>query len=109
MVNQKPLHDIWNRKYERTRFICASYVRRVLGHYDVLWMGMTGPGIDAEYQGEEEHATDLVRITAPHFCAGLVFDRAGYVTEAAPILKYMIGWHISVVERYVGRKGWTDG
>lgn len=33
----------------------------------------------------------LVRIEAPHFVAGIVFDRRR-VVEAAPIVRYMRGW-----------------
>jgi len=47
----------------------------------------------------------LAQITAPHFCAGLVFDRR-IVVEAAPIISYMKGWRAERVADYVKRKGW---
>lgn len=48
----------------------------------------------------------MIRITAPHFCAGLVLDDLGVVTRAAPILRYMLGWRASRVVTYATRKGW---
>lgn len=47
----------------------------------------------------------LVRVVAPHFVAG--FDTDGTVREAAPILKYMIGWSDEKARNYIKRKGWT--
>lgn len=47
----------------------------------------------------------LVRIVAPHFVAGLVAD-GGRVVEAAPILRYMLGWTGSQVARYCRRGAW---
>lgn len=43
----------------------------------------------------------LVRITAPHFCAGL--EVGG---RFAPILHYMRGWTLGRVLAYAARKGW---
>jgi hypothetical protein len=48
----------------------------------------------------------LVRIDAPHFCAGVVIS-GGVVTRAAPILKYMFGWTGARVGVYAIGKGWT--
>lgn len=48
----------------------------------------------------------LMQITAPHFCAGLVLVD-NQVTEAAPILRYMIGWTITRVWLYCHKKRWT--
>lgn len=48
----------------------------------------------------------LVRVVAPHFVAGIVFDKAR-VVEAAPILRYMLGWTAMAVRRYVDGKGWS--
>jgi len=45
--------------------------------------------------------TELVRITAPHFCAGVVIGG-----EVAPILRYMRGWPLQRVLEYCRRKGW---
>lgn len=50
----------------------------------------------------------LARITAPHFCAGLVFDGNMRVIEAAPILRYMIGWSAGRVIDYCSRKHWQN-
>jgi len=47
----------------------------------------------------------LIRITAPHFVAGIVADSV--VTRAAPILGYMRGWDGRQVADYCKRKGWT--
>jgi len=51
----------------------------------------------------------LIQITAPHFCAGLILSRVhgGWtVTEAAPIVRYMLGWSSDRVKSYAGLKGW---
>ena len=48
----------------------------------------------------------LVRITAPHFVAGLVAE-AGRVYIAAPILRYMVGWTGNQVADYCAGKRWT--
>lgn len=45
------------------------------------------------------------RITAPHFCCGIIF-RKGVVVEAAPITKYMKGWTAARVEEYCKNKKW---
>jgi hypothetical protein len=47
----------------------------------------------------------LVRIVAPHFTAGFVFED-GTVKQAAPILRFMIGWDQADVRAYCIRKGW---
>jgi hypothetical protein len=44
----------------------------------------------------------MVRITAPHFCAGIV--RGGM---RAPILAYMRGWTLRQIRDYCARKGWA--
>ena len=46
------------------------------------------------------------RITAPHFCAGIVITE-GKVTEWAPIVKYMRGWPLQRVQAYCANKAWT--
>lgn len=52
-------------------------------------------------------AAITVRIVAPHFVAGLVYDDcANKVVEAAPILKYMLNWNRVMVKRYCGWKKW---
>ena len=49
----------------------------------------------------------MIRITAPHFCAGVWLSwRGGEVTEAPPILSYMMGWSQNEVEEYCKKKGW---
>lgn len=47
----------------------------------------------------------LVRIEAPHFVAGVVFQD-GSVRHCAPILRYMKGWSKGRVFAYASRKGW---
>ena len=46
----------------------------------------------------------LLRITTPYFVAGVVVETV--VTEAAPIVKYMIGWTAEAVCSYCQKKGW---
>jgi hypothetical protein len=48
----------------------------------------------------------LIRIVARHFVAGLV-AKDGKVVEAAPILRYMIGWTGKKVADYCAKKGWS--
>lgn len=48
----------------------------------------------------------LVQVKAPHFTAGFVSDGAR-VTEAAPILKYLIGKTEAWARHYLKQKGWT--
>ena len=48
----------------------------------------------------------MIRITARHMCAGVVLDSAEVVVRAAPILRYMLGWHADRVMSYAARKGW---
>jgi hypothetical protein len=51
----------------------------------------------------------LLQITAPHFCAGAVFhvhNGAWVCSQAAPILRYMVGWDSARVKSYCDRKGW---
>jgi hypothetical protein len=47
----------------------------------------------------------LAVIDAPHFYAGIVLwgDK---VVEAAPILKYMVGWDRDRVRAYCAKKQW---
>ena len=47
----------------------------------------------------------MIRIVAPHFVAGVVLEH-GHVIEAAPIVRYMIGWPADVVCRYCQKQGW---
>lgn len=48
----------------------------------------------------------LVQVKAPHFTAGFVSDGTR-VTEAAPILKYLIGKTEAWARHYLKQKGWT--
>jgi hypothetical protein len=53
--------------------------------------------------------TRLLHVTAPHFCAGAVWQhlRTGWTCiEAAPILKWMIGKSPLETHLYLQRKGW---
>jgi hypothetical protein len=48
----------------------------------------------------------LVRVVAPHFVCGLVFDgdgEAARCTHAAPIMAYMVGWSRARA------RGWING
>ena len=49
----------------------------------------------------------LVRVEAPHFVAGMIFDNESKrVTSAAPILSWAVGRHVTELRTYCGRKGW---
>jgi hypothetical protein len=49
----------------------------------------------------------LVRVVAPHFVAGIVFDRLDHrAVDAAPILLWAIDKHEDVLRAYFRRKGW---
>ena len=47
----------------------------------------------------------LVRVAAPHFCAGLVVVN-DVCTEAAPILGWAVGMNANHLRAYFKRKGW---
>jgi hypothetical protein len=44
----------------------------------------------------------LVRITAPHFVAGLEASGGVVVVRVVPIINYMLGWDGRMVARYCG-------
>jgi len=48
----------------------------------------------------------LVQVKAPHFTAGFVSDGT-HITEAAPILKYLVGKTEAWARHYLKQKGWT--
>jgi hypothetical protein len=50
--------------------------------------------------------TNLVRVVAPHFCAGIVAVD-GVVVEAAPILRWAIGKRSAWLIGYFKRKSWA--
>lgn len=43
----------------------------------------------------------MIRIVAPHFCAGIADGRA------APILNYMKGWTVRRIREYCAQRGWS--
>lgn len=45
--------------------------------------------------------TLMMRITAPHFCAGIEPQR-----RSAPIIRYMLRWSVDEIERHCKIKGW---
>lgn len=47
----------------------------------------------------------LVQVTAPHFCAGIVFQR-GKCVSAAPILRWALGKKWLWFHGYCRGKGW---
>lgn len=52
----------------------------------------------------------LMRVVAPHFVAGVVFDGetvASRVVRAAPIVHYMQGWTAARVMAYCRTKKWS--
>lgn len=52
--------------------------------------------------------THLVRVEAPHFVAGLIFNEAWVCVEAAPILRWAEGQDGWTLRRYFDRKGWRS-
>lgn len=51
-------------------------------------------------------ASVLLRVTAPHFVAGVVLLAGETAYRCAPILGYMRGWDSGRIRAYVRRKGW---
>ena len=52
----------------------------------------------------------LLRVTAPHFVAGAVFDRVGdgwMISRCAPILAWMRGKATDQIAGYLKRKKWA--
>ena len=54
----------------------------------------------------------MIRVTAPHFCAGAVFKRSKknlwFCVTAAPILYWMVGKEATTdLTNYFNRKGWS--
>lgn len=47
------------------------------------------------------------RVTAAHFCAGLVIAINGVCIRAAPILHWAVGKKLTQIDRYCGHRGWT--
>jgi hypothetical protein len=48
----------------------------------------------------------LVRVTAPHFVAGILLAKDGRCVEAAPILRWRVGKTARELKAYFDRKGW---
>jgi hypothetical protein len=48
----------------------------------------------------------LYRITAPHFCAGMIVSLPGIVLHAAPIIAWTKGKSVAELFRYCHRKRW---
>lgn len=53
--------------------------------------------------GKRHH---LVRVTAPHFVAGLLFDDKGRCIEAPSMLAASVGKSAGELNRYFERRGW---
>ena len=49
----------------------------------------------------------LFQINTPHFCAGIILSKDKIVIDAAPIVRYMIGWSSTRVYNYCMKKHWT--
>jgi hypothetical protein len=47
----------------------------------------------------------LVQVSGPTFCAGLVLED-NRVVEAAPILRFTLGWHRHKLVTYFRRRGY---
>lgn len=54
-----------------------------------------------------------LRIEAPHFVAAALWRREESgrwrCVDAAPILRYMVGWDAGRARAYLDRRGWTWG
>ncbi len=46
-------------------------------------------------------------ITAPNFTAGIETTAEGNVIDAAPIVRYMVGWGLSRVSMYCRHRRWN--
>lgn len=51
----------------------------------------------------------LIRITAPHFCAGADIGENSEVVFSAPIIKWMKGRKLWWIKKYCESKGWMIG
>lgn len=49
----------------------------------------------------------MIIISAPHFVAGLELNKENVCINAAPIIKYMIGWDAMRIIEYCKKKGWS--
>lgn len=49
----------------------------------------------------------LIRISAPHFCAGVVLNEHDIAVHGAPILRYMVGWNGKKIFDYCRYKRWV--
>jgi len=49
----------------------------------------------------------IYQIVSHKFVAGIVTSKSHLVTNAAPIVYYMIGWHISKVRQHCQIRQWT--
>ena len=47
----------------------------------------------------------LIRITAPHFCAGMLIS-SKVTRRYAPILHYMKDWSVEEIKKYCTKKNW---
>lgn len=69
-------------------------------------LGLTQAGA-AEFLGVSIRTSAmLVRVVAPHFCAGIEINERGMCVNAAPILKWCIGKKTDFLRDYFKRKRW---
>jgi len=50
--------------------------------------------------------TQTIVITSSHFVAAIEL-KDGYISRAAPILHYMLGWEPEMVQSYCKKKKWV--
>jgi hypothetical protein len=48
----------------------------------------------------------LFRITAPHFCCGVIVNARGFIVKAAPILKWATQKHVNQLREYGIKRNW---
>lgn len=95
-------------RHPGTCYLCHSLVRAGEGH---VTRKANGSGWQVEHGGcstpAKDGPTTVLQLEAPHFTAG-VLVRDDRVVEAAPILKYMLGWSRGRVEKYCDKKSWES-
>lgn len=66
-------------------------------------------GGESTYYARRRMTGWLLRVEAPHFVAGAVFEKLGgkyRCTHAAPILRWMTSTDTRQIESYIKRKKW---
>lgn len=88
--------------YESDKCVCESCREHdELGTYEDL------PANNEHKPPYTTSTSVLVRITAPHFCAGIALSHQSAVPHhCAPILNYMRSWSPELIKKYCLQKNW---